>query len=70
MRCTPGGSRRCPALTAELVPPSAELPGSNDLLEELTPRQLDFDELVERYGRAEASRRWLAIFGAYDGAET
>ena len=30
-----------------------------------------FEHLVATHGRAEASRRWMALFGAYDaGAET
>jgi len=58
---------------------SALRPGSNELLTddesggEPTEEELAdaFDQLVENHGRAEASRRWMARFSAYDSsAET
>ncbi len=57
---------------------SPPCPGSNDLLSDdddpepvhqvEEPTAGDFERLVEKYGRAEASRRWMAMFGAFDSS--
>jgi len=43
-------------------------PGSNDLAYAEDPTADDFEALVETYGRAEASRRWMAMFAAVDSS--
>ena len=55
---------------------SSPRPGSNELLSSAaeTPEAVEglttavFDQLVAVHGRAEASRRWMALFSAYDAA--
>ncbi len=54
---------------------SPSCPGSNDLLSDdddpepgEMPGEDEFERLVAAYGRAEASRRWMALFGAFDSS--
>lgn len=50
-----------------------EHPGSNDLLGDNTPLDPSpelFQRLIDKHGREEASRRWMAMFGPFDGSET
>ena len=58
--------------------PARTFPGSNELLDEISNTDAsddggaapEFADLVEEYGIAEASRRWMAIFAAFDATET
>lgn len=49
-------------------------PGSNELLSDDDPEPTElptageFERMVQTYGREEASRRWMAIFSAFDSS--